>query len=186
MDGRSQHWKHESFSIVRDRESGPIRLLRGDFPQETWKFRIRVLRRFWSRKGCPGKDGGLPGNRNQFLFLRRLFCFQEFSTDPRPEQPGITRWMVQWIPVSLEEQLGEMALTQLFPNRQTCSTPKGDRALETLMLSLIPRDDPYRYKLKSYDLSSQCLGVSRREIGVVQWFARESAFCRIFGRNPGP
>ena len=35
MDGRSQHWKHESFSIVRDRESGPIRLLRGDFPQET-------------------------------------------------------------------------------------------------------------------------------------------------------
>ena len=57
MDGRSQHWKHESFSIVRDRESGPI-----------------------SRKGFPGRDGGLPGNRNQFLFLRRLFCFQELST----------------------------------------------------------------------------------------------------------
>ena len=32
IDGRSQHWKDESFSIVRDRESGPIRLLRGDFP----------------------------------------------------------------------------------------------------------------------------------------------------------
>ena len=39
-----------------------------------------VLRRYWCRNGCPGKDGGLPGNRNQFLFLRRLFCFQEFST----------------------------------------------------------------------------------------------------------
>ena len=80
MDGRSQHWKHESFSIVRDRESGPIRLLRGGFPRKLWKFRIWVLRRFWSRKGCPGKDGGLPGNRNQFLFLRRLFSFQESST----------------------------------------------------------------------------------------------------------
>ena len=56
--------------------------------------------------------------------------------------------MVQWIPVSLEEQLGEMALTQLFPNRQTCSNPKGDRALETLMLYLIPSDDPYRYKIE--------------------------------------
>ncbi len=56
--------------------------------------------------------------------------------------------MVQWIPVSVEEQLGEMALNQLFPNRQTCSTPKGDRALETLMLSLIPRDDPYRYNIE--------------------------------------
>ena len=31
MDGRSQHWKHESFSIVRDRESGPIRLMRGPY-----------------------------------------------------------------------------------------------------------------------------------------------------------
>ena len=56
--------------------------------------------------------------------------------------------MVQWIPVSVEEQMGEMALTQLFPNRQTCSTPKGERALETLMLSLIPRDDPYRYQIE--------------------------------------
>ena len=56
--------------------------------------------------------------------------------------------MVQWIPVSLEEQLGEMALNQLFPNLQTFSTSKGGRALETLMLSLIPRDDPYRYKIE--------------------------------------
>jgi len=55
MDGRSQHWKHESFSIVRDRESGPIRLLRGDFPQETLEIPDQGFASVLEQKGLSGK-----------------------------------------------------------------------------------------------------------------------------------
>ena len=149
MDGRSQHWKHESFSIVRDRENGPIRLLRGDFPQETVEIPDQGFASILEQKGLSGKGLRTSWKQKSISVFAAIVLFSGilyWILDP--EQPGITRWMVQWIPVSLEEQMGEMALTQLFPNRQTCSTPKGDRALETLMLSLIPRYDPYRYKIE--------------------------------------
>ncbi len=149
MDGRSQHWKQESFSIVRDRESGPIRLLRGDFPLETLEIPDQGFAAVLEQKGLSGKGWRTSWKQKTISVFAAIVLFSGilyWILDP--EQPGITRWMVQWIPVSVEEQLGEMALTQLFPNRQTCSTPKGDRALETLMLSLIPRDDPYRYKIE--------------------------------------
>ena len=55
MDGRSQHWKHECFSIVRDRESGPIRLLRGDFPQETVEIPDQGFAAILEQKGLSGK-----------------------------------------------------------------------------------------------------------------------------------
>ncbi len=55
MDGRSQHWKHESFSIVRDRESGPIRLLRGDFPQETVEIPDHSFAAILEQKGLSEK-----------------------------------------------------------------------------------------------------------------------------------
>ena len=51
MDGRSQHWKHESYSIVRDRERGPIRLLRGDFPQETVEIPDQGFATILEKKG---------------------------------------------------------------------------------------------------------------------------------------
>ena len=54
MDGRSQHWKHESFSIVRDRESSPIRLLRGDYPQETVEIPDQGFASVLEQKGLSG------------------------------------------------------------------------------------------------------------------------------------
>ena len=55
MDGRSQHWKHESSSIVHDRESGPIRLLRGDFSQETVEIPDQGFATILEQKGLSGK-----------------------------------------------------------------------------------------------------------------------------------
>ena len=42
-------------SIVRDRESGPIRLLRGDFPQETVEIPDQGFASVVEQKGLSGK-----------------------------------------------------------------------------------------------------------------------------------
>ena len=147
MDGRSQHWKHESFSIVRDRESGPIRLLRRFSPGNCGNSGSGFAA-ILEQKGLSGKGWRTSGNRNQFLFLRRLFCFQEFSTgsstpNSLESQGGwsngfLFHWKNSW----------EKWPSISFSESANMLNPKGDRALETLMLSLIPRDDPYRYQIE--------------------------------------
>ena len=113
MDGRSQHWKHESFSIVRDRESGPIRLLRGDFPQETVEIPDQGFASVLEQKGLSGKGWRTSWKQKSISVFAAIVLFSGilyWILDP--EQPGITRWMVQWIPVSLEEKLGEVKLNK--------------------------------------------------------------------------
>ena len=84
IDGRSQHWKHESFSIVRDRESGPIRLLRGNFPQETLEIPDQGFASVLEQKGLSEKRWRTSWKqKSNFCFCSDCFVFRNSLLDPR-------------------------------------------------------------------------------------------------------
>ncbi|MCH2281331.1 MAG: hypothetical protein MK368_06690 [SAR324 cluster bacterium] len=50
--------------------------------------------------------------------------------------PGASGWFARFVPVSVEEQLGNYVVNELFPDRRICLADAGRKALDEMVMRL--------------------------------------------------
>ena len=65
--------------------------------------------------------------------------------------PLASGWFAYFIPVSIEKQVGQYVIDEVFPSRIVCKTDAGEQALEKLVSRLVPLDSSYVFQVEVVD-----------------------------------
>ena len=65
--------------------------------------------------------------------------------------PLASGWFAYFIPVSIEKQVGQYVIDEVFPSRIVCKTDAGTQALEKLVSRLVPLDSAYVFQVEVVD-----------------------------------
>ena len=60
-------------------------------------------------------------------------------------------WFAHFIPVSIEKQVGQYVIDEVFPSRKVCKTDAGKQAMEKLVSRLVPLDSAYVFQVEVVD-----------------------------------
>ena len=136
-------WRYEDFSVRQDRSQGPLRLEYGEFPPEILEI-------------ADPEFGEVLGKRlpKKSLFLSVGFAMLAVLLVPAIIYWGIplaSGWFAYFIPVSIEKQVGQYVIDEVFPNRIVCKTDAGEQALEKLVSRLVPPDSEYVFQVEVVD-----------------------------------
>ena len=142
-DGSTRFWRKADFRLQQDRSQGPIRLEYGEFPPEILEV---ADPEFQNNVGNKFPD------RNRFfspaLALLAVLIIPALIYWGIPSASGL---FARFVPVSIEKQLGQYVINELFPNRVICETDAGREALEKLVARLAPPDSDYEFQLEIID-----------------------------------
>ena len=142
-DGSTRFWRKADFRLQQDRSQGPIRLEYGEFPPEILEV---ADPEFLNNVGNKFPD------RNRFfspaLALLAVLIIPALIYWGIPSASGL---FARFVPVSIEKQLGQYVINELFPNRVICETDAGREALEKLVARLAPPDSDYEFQLEIID-----------------------------------
>ena len=142
-DGSTRFWRKADFRLQQDRAQGPIRLEYGEFPPEILEV---ADPEFLNNVGNKFPD------RNRFfspaLALLAVLIIPALIYWGIPSASGL---FARFVPVSIEKQLGQYVINELFPNRVICETDAGREALEKLVARLAPPDSDYEFQLEIID-----------------------------------
>jgi len=142
-DGSTRFWRKADFRLQQDRSQGPIRLEYGEFPPEILEVADPEFGISYGNK--------FP-DRNRFfspaLALLAVLIIPALIYWGIPSASGL---FARFVPVSIEKQLGQYVINELFPNRVICETDAGREALEKLVARLAPPDSDYEFQLEIID-----------------------------------
>jgi len=142
-DGSTRFWRKADFRLQQDRSQGPIRLEYEEFPPEILEV---ADPEFQNNFGKQFPD------RNRFfspaLALLAVLIIPALIYWGIPSASGL---FARFVPVSIEKQLGQYVINELFPNRVICETDAGREALEKLVARLAPPDSDYEFQLEIID-----------------------------------
>ena len=142
-DGSTRFWRKADFRLQQDRSQGPIRLEYGEFPPEILEV---ADPEFLNNVGNKFPD------RNRFfspaLALLAVLIIPALIYWGIPSASGL---FARFVPVSIEKQLGQYVINELFPNRVICETDAGREALEKLVARLAPPDSDYEFQFEIID-----------------------------------
>ncbi|GIT09623.1 MAG: hypothetical protein CM1200mP30_32530 [Pseudomonadota bacterium] len=65
--------------------------------------------------------------------------------------PGVSGWFTRFVPVSVEEQLGNYVVNELFPDRRICQADAGRKALDEMVMRLTTEESEYNFKVEVVD-----------------------------------
>ena len=65
--------------------------------------------------------------------------------------PLASGWFAHFIPVSIEKQVGQYVIEEVFPSRIVCKTDAGKQAMEKLVSRLVPLDSAYVFQVEVVD-----------------------------------
>jgi predicted Zn-dependent protease len=65
--------------------------------------------------------------------------------------PGASGWFARFVPVSVEEQLGNYVVNELFPDRRICQADAGRKALDEMVMRLTTEESEYNFKVEVVD-----------------------------------
>ena len=141
--GTKRIWRYEDFSVEQDRLQGPLRLEYGEFPLEILEI-------------ADPEFGDVLGKRlpKKSLFLSVGFAMLAVLLVPAIIYWGIplaSGWFAYFIPVSIEKQVGQYVIDEVFPSRIVCKTDAGEQALEKLVSRLVPLDSEYVFQVEVVD-----------------------------------
>jgi Zn-dependent protease with chaperone function len=141
--GTTRIWRYEDFSVRQDRSHGPLRLEYGEFPPEILEI-------------ADPEFGEVLGKRlpKKSLFLSVGFAMLAVLLVPAIIYWGIplaSGWFAYFIPVSIEKQVGQYVIDEVFPSRIVCKTDAGEQALEKLVSRLVPLDSEYVFQVEVVD-----------------------------------
>ena len=141
--GTTRIWRYEDFSVQQDRSQGPLRLEYGEFPPEILEI-------------ADPEFGEVLGKRlpKKSLFLSVGFTMLAVLLVPAIIYWGIplaSGWFAYFIPVSIEKQVGQYVIDEVFPSRIVCKTDAGEQALEKLVSRLVPPDSEYVFQVEVVD-----------------------------------
>ena len=141
--GTTRIWRYEDFSVRQVRSQGPLRLEYGEFPPEILEI-------------ADPEFGEVLGKRlpKKSLFLSVGFAMLAVLLVPAIIYWGIplaSGWFAYFIPVSIEKQVGQYVIDEVFPSRIVCKTDAGEQALEKLVSRLVPPDSEYVFQVEVVD-----------------------------------
>ena len=141
--GTTRIWRYEDFSVQQDRSQGPLRLEYGEFPPEILEI-------------ADPEFGEVLGKRlpKKSRFLSVGFAMLAVLLVPAIIYWGIplaSGWFAHFIPVSIEKQVGQYVIDEVFPSRIVCKTDAGKQALEKLVSRLVPLDSAYVFQVEVVD-----------------------------------
>ena len=141
--GTTRIWRNEDFSVQQDRSQGPLRLEYGEFPPEILEI-------------ADPEFGEVLGKRlpKKSRFLSVGFAMLAVLLVPAIIYWGIplaSSWFAYFIPVSLEKQVGQYVIDEVFPSRIVCKTDTGKQAMEKLVSRLVPLDSAYVFQVEVVD-----------------------------------
>jgi len=141
--GTTRIWRYEDFSVRQDRSQGPLRLEYGEFPPEILEI-------------ADPEFGEVLGKRlpKKSLFLSVGFAMLAVLLVPAIIYWGIplaSGWFAYFIPVSIEKQVGQYVIDEVFPSRIVCKTDAGEQALEKLVSRIVPSDSAYVFQVEVVD-----------------------------------
>ena len=142
-DGSGRFWHRLDFRVQRDLEQGPVRFEYGEFPPETLVVNDPV---FGSNFGK-----NLTSRNRFFTPLLALFTVIIFPALIYWIIPSVSGLFVRFVPLSIEQQIGQYVIDEIFPNRVICKTTAGSQALEKLLVRLAPADSDYEFQLEIID-----------------------------------
>ena len=141
--GTTRIWLNEKFSVQQDRSQGPLRLEYGEFPPEILEI-------------ADPEFGEVLGKRlpKKSRFFSVGFAMLAVLLVPAIIYWGIplaSGWFAYFIPVSIEKQVGQYVIDEVFPSRIVCKTDAGEQALEKLVSRLVPLDSEYVFQVEVVD-----------------------------------
>ena len=141
--GTKRIWRYDDFSVQQDRLQGPLRLEYGEFPPEILEIADPEFGEVLGKR--------LPKNPR---FLSVGFAILAVLLVPAIIYWGIplaSGWFAYFIPVSIEKQVGQYVIDEVFPSRIVCKTDAGEQALEKLVSRLVPLDSSYVFQVEVVD-----------------------------------
>ena len=141
--GTTRIWRNEDFSVQQDRSQGPLRLEYGEFPPEILEIADPEFGEVFGKR---------EPKKSRFLFVG--FAMLAVLLVPAIIYWGIplaSGWFAYFIPVSVEKQVGQYVIDEVFPSRIVCKTDEGKQALEKLVSRLVPLDSAYVFQVEVVD-----------------------------------
>ncbi len=142
-DGRMSVWRSCEFRLKQDRLKGPIRLEYGEFTPE-----IIEVKDLSFHKGLKEKVSKRPRYLSIWLTLLAVLIIPSIIFWFIPRFSG---WLANFVPVSVEEQLGNYVVNELFPDRRICMADAGRKALKEMVMRLTTKDSKYNFKVEVVD-----------------------------------
>lgn len=143
VDGRMRVWRGHEFRVNQERPQGPIRLEYGKFPPEILEVEDPTF-----RKELKGSHLKRPPYLSLWLALSAVLIIPGIIYWGIPNASG---WFARFVPVSVEEQLGNYVRNELFPNRRICQADAGRQVLDKLVGRLTPEESEYNFKIEVVD-----------------------------------
>ena len=141
--GTTRIWPYKDFNVQLDRSQGPLRLEYGEFPPEILEIADPEFGEVLGKR--------LP-KKSRFLYVG--FAMLAVLLFPAIIYWGIplaSGWFAYFIPVSVEKQVGQYVIDEVFPSRIVCKTDAGTQALEKLVSRLVPLDSAYVFQVEVVD-----------------------------------
>ncbi len=142
-DGRMRVWCSCDFRLKQDRPKGPIRLEYGEFTPE-----IIEVENLSFQKGLKEKLFKRPKYLSNWLTLLAVLIIPSIIFW---FIPGVSGWLVHFVPVSVEKQLGNYVVNELFPDRRICQSDEGRKSLDEMVMRLTAKDSTYNFKVEVVD-----------------------------------
>ena len=125
-DGRMRVWRSYEFHLKQDRLKGPIRLEHGEFPPEIIEVEDPLF-----REGLKERHFKRPRYLSLWLALLAVLLIPSIIYWGIP---GASGSFAHFVPVSIEEKLGNYAVNELFPDRRICQKNAGRKALDEMVM----------------------------------------------------
>ena len=142
-DGRIRMWRNYEFRLKQDRLQGPIRLEYGELMPEIIEVEDPSF-----QKGIIEKNLKRPRYLSIWLALFAIFLIPSIIY---LGIPAASEWFVRFVPVSIEEKLGNYAVNELFPDRRICLADAGRKALDEIVMRLTNEETEYNFKVEVVD-----------------------------------
>ena len=142
-DGRMRIWRNYEFRLKQDRLQGPIRLEYGEFTPEIIEVEDPSF-----QEGIIEKNLKRPRYLSIWL---ALFAILLIPSIIYLGIPAASEWFVRFVPVSIEEKLGDYVVNELFPDRQICQAEAGRKALDEMVMRLTTKEFKYNFKIEVVD-----------------------------------
>jgi Zn-dependent protease with chaperone function len=142
-DGRIRFWYRHEFRVLQDHPQGPVRLEYGEYPPEILEIQDPSF-----RDVLKGRHLKRPRYLALWLALLAVMIIPAIIYWGIPNASG---WFARFVPVSVEEQLGNYVKNELFPNRRICQADAGRQALDELVRRLAPEEYEYNFKVEVVD-----------------------------------
>ncbi|MBC8258075.1 MAG: M48 family metallopeptidase [SAR324 cluster bacterium] len=142
-DGTSRIWENEKFRVLQDRSQGPLRLEYGAFPPEILEVEDPKF-----SEGFGNKISGKSPLKLWGLALLTVLLVPATIYWALPLASGL---VAKFVPVSIEKQLGQYVINELFAERKICESTAGKPALEKLVSRLTPADSTYEFQVEVID-----------------------------------